>query len=158
LDARVQAQVVENFPSALWARFLYIASFGGVGAVTRASAGALRSIPETRRMLEGAFTEVREVAAAKGIHLPEDIVEATLAYVDGLPEGATASLQRDFVAGRSSELASMSGTVVRIARELGIDAPVHNAIYAALLPQEIAVRRRPALRRAARGVRQVTLL
>jgi 2-dehydropantoate 2-reductase len=72
--------------------------------------------------------------------LAEDVVTRTLAFVDGLPDGATASLQRDVVAGRPSEIDSLSGAVARIGAELGVDVPVHRAIAAAIAPMEIRAR------------------
>ena len=48
----ISNRIAADFPAALWEKFLFIASFGGVGAITRSGAGALRTIPETRRLLE----------------------------------------------------------------------------------------------------------
>jgi 2-dehydropantoate 2-reductase len=147
--AGVVARVAADFPAELWEKFLFIASFGGVGALTRATALELRTLPETRRLLSDAFEEIRAVALARGVALAPDVVEATLAYVDTLPEAATASMQRDVVAGRPSELASLSGAVVRIAAEVGVSVPVHRMLQAALLPQERAARARALSRGAA---------
>jgi 2-dehydropantoate 2-reductase len=135
-----RAIMADDFSAALWEKFLFIASFGGVAAVSRSTAGVVRSIPETRRLLADACAEVRSVAVAKGIALAPDVVDRTLAFVDSLPEGATPSLQRDVVAGRPSEIASLSGAVARIGAEVGVPTPVHAAIHAALLPLERAAR------------------
>ncbi len=135
-NSGIQARVAEDFPAALWEKFLFIASFGGVGAITRSGAGLLRSLPQTRGLLVGAFEEVRAVATAKGIALRPNAVAKALAIIDALPEDAVASLQRDVVAGRPSEIDSLSGAVARIAAELGVAAPIHTTIHAALLPQE----------------------
>ncbi len=138
--AGVDARIARDFPAALWDKFLFIAGFGGVGAVARAGAAAIRTVPETRRMLVGSFEEVHAVAAAKGIALRPDTVAKALALIDVLPDDSIASLQRDIVAGRPSELASLSGAVARIGAEVGVTVPIHAAIYAALLPQELAAR------------------
>ncbi len=141
-EAGGDVHIVDDFPAALWEKFLFIASFGGVGAIARSTAGVVRTIPETRALLVTAFEEVRAVATAKGIALAPDLIERTLAFVDALPESATASLQRDVVAGRPSEIDSLSGAVARIGATLGVDVPVHRAIHAALLPLERAARAR----------------
>ncbi len=139
-SAGVPVRIPEDFPAALWDKFLFIASFGGVGAVTRAGAGALRTIPQTRQLLVGAFDEVQVLANAKQVALRPDSVAKALALVDVLPEDSIASLQRDVAAGRPSEVDSLSGAVARIGAELGVSVPIHAAIYAALLPQERAAR------------------
>jgi 2-dehydropantoate 2-reductase len=135
-----QARIADDLPAALWDKFLFIASWGGVGAITRAGAGALRSLPQTRQLLIGAFEEIRAVAVAKGIALRPDVVARALALVDLLPPDSIASLQRDIVAGRPSEIEALSGAVARIGAELGVPVPIHATIHAALLPQEQAAR------------------
>jgi 2-dehydropantoate 2-reductase len=124
----------------MWGKFLFIASFSGMGAVTRASAGVLRSLPETRRMLEQAMQEVLAVAKAHAIPLAEESVDQTMALIDGLPAGATASMQRDIMAGRPSELESQNGAVVRLGQEVGVATPLHTFIYHSLLPTELQAR------------------
>ena len=91
-------------------------------------------------MLVGAFEEVRAVALAKGVALRPDAVARALALVDTLPEDSIASLQRDIVAGRPSELEALSGAAARIGTDLGVPVPIHATIHAALSPQERAAR------------------
>ena len=138
--AGVMAEIPSNIRAAVWGKFLFIASFSGVGAVTRAPAGVLRGLPETRRMLEQAMREVLAVARAHAIPLPEESVDRTMALIDGLPAGATASMQRDIMAGRPSELESQNGAVVRLGQEVGVATPLHTFFYHSLLPAELQAR------------------
>jgi len=138
--AGVTAEVPADVRVAMWEKFLFIASFSGVGAVTRAPAGVLRELPETRRMLEQAMHEVLAVAHAHGIALPDDSIPRTMALVDGLPPGGTASMQRDVMAGRPSELESQNGAAVRLGREAGVATPLHTFIYHSLKPLELRAR------------------
>jgi 2-dehydropantoate 2-reductase len=124
----------------IWTKFVFIASVSGVGAVTRVSADRSRSVPETRALLVSALREVEAVARARGVDLGGDVVGQTLRFIDALPEGATASMQRDIVAGRPSELEAQNGAVVHLGRELGVPTPTHEFLYAALEPQEILAR------------------
>ncbi len=121
---------------AMWEKFLFIAALSGVGAVTRAPLGVLRSLPETRRLLEKAMEEILAVARARGVALQREVIAETMAFIDDLPPGGTASMQRDVMAGRPSELASQNGAVVRLGRELGVETPLHAFITHSLLPQE----------------------
>jgi 2-dehydropantoate 2-reductase len=63
-------------------------------------------------------------------------VSKTLATLDALPADTTSSMQRDIMAGRPSELEAQTGAVVRFGRKTGVPTPVHDAIYAELLPLE----------------------
>lgn len=137
--AGIAARLSTEIESEIWAKLLFVASVGGVGAVTRVSIGAMRDVPPTRAMLRDAMIEVRDVARARGVSLAEDAVEAALGFVDSLPAEGTSSLQRDIVAGRRSELEAWSGAVVRLGREAGVPTPVHSFVYGSLLPQERSV-------------------
>jgi 2-dehydropantoate 2-reductase len=132
----VRATIADDIRVALWEKLLFVGPFGVVGAVTRAPAGVFRSQPETRALLEDAMAEVIEVARAQGSVLAGDAMDKALAIVDGSPEEATASMQRDILAGRPSELESQIGVVVRRAREVDVPVPIHALLYASLLPQE----------------------
>jgi len=139
-QAGVNAEIPADIQVAIWEKFLFIASFSGVGAVTRAPAGVLRSLPETRRMLEAAMREVLAVAQARGIGMTEEAVSRTMALIDGLPEAGTASMQRDIIGGQPSELESQNGAVVRLGQEVGVDVPLHGFMYRCLLPLELRAR------------------
>jgi 2-dehydropantoate 2-reductase len=127
---------------AVWEKFLLVEPWGAVAAAARAPLGALRGLPEARALWVKAIEEVAALAAARGVALPQDAVEKTVERLDGLTPGATASMQRDIGAGRPSELEDQVGAVVRLGRAAGIATPVHDALYAVLMPQEAAARGR----------------
>jgi 2-dehydropantoate 2-reductase len=87
-------------------------------------------------MLEAAMQEVFDLAGARGVRLPADGVARTLAFVDALPEPTTASMQRDILEGRPSELEYQNGAVVRLGGRAGKAVPVNAFIYASLIPSE----------------------
>ena len=140
--AGVETMVAADINLALWMKFLFIASFSGVGAIANAPAGILRTDPELRAQMLRAMEEIYSLAHARGIKLPLDSIETVMAGVNGLPEDATSSMQRDIAAGRPSELESQNGAVVRMARESGIEVPTHELIYENLRPLEAKARAR----------------
>jgi 2-dehydropantoate 2-reductase len=136
----ITATIPPDIRAAMWEKFLFIAALSGVGAVTRVPVGVLRSLPQTRRMLEEAMEEILAVAQARDIALPRGTVAETMAFIDGLPPNGTASMQRDVMARRPSELESQNGAVVRLGREVGTETPLNAFIYGSLLPQELRAR------------------
>jgi 2-dehydropantoate 2-reductase len=140
LAAGVKAEIPRDIHVAMWEKFLFIASLSGVGAVTRAPAGIMRSIPEARRMLEMVAGELVAVAKARGIALKEDAVESTMALIDALPPNGTASMQRDIMDGQPSELSAQNGAAMRLGAESGLPTPVNTFIYSSLLPLEMRAR------------------
>jgi 2-dehydropantoate 2-reductase len=134
--AGIRATIPDDICVSLWEKFLTVVSFGGVGAVTRAPVGALRTVPETRRMIENAMEEIRAVGRARGIAVPDDAVTRAMGFVDALDPAGTTSLHRDIADGRPSELEAWNGAVVRLGREAGVATPVHGFLYSSLLPLE----------------------
>ena len=132
----VIAEIAPDIEVAMWSKFVFIAALSGVGALTRAPIGVIRSQPESRRLLEQALEEIYAVAIGNRVALPGDTVAKTLAFVDNLPTETTASMQRDIMQGRPSELEAQVGAVVRLGERRGIAVPVHRMIYDALLPLE----------------------
>jgi 2-dehydropantoate 2-reductase len=137
----IRVEVPTDIHAALWEKFLFVVSLGGVGAVARAPLGVLRTLPETRALVTSAMGEIAAVAAASGVRLREGAVEYALQFLDGLDPAGTSSLQRDIAAGHPSELEAWNGAVVRLGRKRGVPTPTHAFIYSSLLPQEQAATR-----------------
>lgn len=138
--AGVKVEVPADIEVAMWEKFLFVVPFGGVGAVTRAPIGVTRALPETRRMLEQGMCEILALARAHRVALSDEVIPTTLAMIDTLPPNATASLQRDIVDGKPSELEAWNGAVVRLGREMTIATPLHEFIYHSLLALESQAR------------------
>ena len=138
--AGVTAVIPPDIQVAMWMKFLLITVWSGVGAVTRAPAGIWRSLPETRRMAEESLREIIAVAAACDVALPENALEMTMTVYDGLVPQSTASLQRDVMQGRPSELDAQIGAVVRFGQKTSVPTPWNNFIYTSLLPMELRAR------------------
>ena len=138
--AGVNADIPADIQVAMWLKFMLITVWSGMGAITRSPAGIWRSQPETRRMAECGLQEIMDVAEARGITLPEKAIQTTMSVYDGLVPKSTASLQRDVMEGRPSELEAQIGAVVRFGQEAGVATPQHTFIYHSLLPLELRAR------------------
>jgi len=125
--------------TALWEKLLFVGPLGAVGAAARVAAGRLRSIGETRALLDRAMREVQAVAHASGASIADAAVASAMARVDALPPEGTTSMHRDLLAGRRSELDDLVGAVLRAAAGR-VPVPAHEALYALLWPHELAAR------------------
>jgi len=132
----------ENIRGDLWEKLLFVEPLGSVGAVTRETIDVVRSIPETRRLLTTAMLEIAQVAKGAGVELREGAFERALKRVDSLLPGATASMQRDLMENRPSELSEQTGAVIRTGTAVQVNVPVHEFLWAALLPQETRARKK----------------
>lgn len=136
----VTASVPDDIRVAMWEKFMLIVAHSGVGAVTRQPLGVMLAIPEVVELLRQAMREVVAVAQAQAIDLSPSIVAKTMQFFAALSPDTTASMQRDILAGRPSELENQTGTIVRLGRQFGVPTPVNSVLYAALKPQEMAAR------------------
>ena len=136
----LKVEVPADIDVAMWDKFVFIAAVSGVGAVTRQPFGGFRAVPESRALLIAALEETTAVARARGVRLPADQVQKTLAIIDNSAPGIMASMHKDILEGKPSELEAQNGAIVRMGRELGVPTPTHEFIYASLLPGELKAR------------------
>ena len=133
-DCGAEAVQPENIHIAIWTKFMFIASFGGVSSLGRANAGEFLGCQPTRDLFICAMQEVDALAQSQGINLAPDAVEKSLAMADAFEPTATSSMQRDVETGNLFELEAFSGTIVRLGQKYGVPTPVHSALYALLMP------------------------
>ncbi|SER62429.1 2-dehydropantoate 2-reductase [Propionibacterium cyclohexanicum] len=134
--ALIAAQIPSPAPrdvwELLWEKSMIVVPAGGLGALSGVPIGELLSRPGLRRVLVSAIREIREIAAARGVSMADEVVERTMAFIESEPPAATTSLQRDLMAGRPSELDPQLGAVVRYGRDAGVPTPLHELMYEVL--------------------------
>ncbi len=136
----ISCEISSNIQKDIWEKFMTMATLGGVGSITQAPIGILRTIKETRDMLEESINEVMSVGIAYGIDLDAKSKEKTLGFMNSIPFETTSSTQRDIGSGKPSEISFLSGTVIRLARQKNLKVPLHEFIYGTLKPREMRAR------------------
>jgi 2-dehydropantoate 2-reductase len=124
----------------LWAKFVFICPASAVGSLTRLPMGGYRDVPETRTIVAGLMREVEVVAAAHGVPLAADVVDASLRFMDQAAPHIKPSMQLDIEAGHRTEVESMIGVLGRKGREVGVPTPMADMVYGLLLPIELTAR------------------
>ncbi|MFO1026281.1 MAG: ketopantoate reductase C-terminal domain-containing protein, partial [Acetobacteraceae bacterium] len=118
----------------LWLKFVLLATNSGFTAATRTAIGKLRDDPDIAPLMREAVAEAVAVGRARGVALPEDVVDRTMAGTAALPAPMLASMAHDLLRGGRLELPWLSGKVVALGRDLGVPTPVHAMLYAVLKP------------------------
>jgi 2-dehydropantoate 2-reductase len=139
--ARIKNKISDDIHLDIWKKFLFIATISGIGALTRVEFGVMRNNEHIRQLMYQTANEIVAVANAKGIALTNDDIEMVLKVVDNLNAKTTASMQRDIMDGRPSELDNFNGYIVKQGKELHITTPVNTFTYHCLLPQEKKARK-----------------
>jgi 2-dehydropantoate 2-reductase len=132
--AGIQASLVDDIQAAVWAKFTMLASFAAVACLARQPAAVIKADADITALFRGAVDEIVALAKAKGVNLPADQAEKTMQAFAGFPDGMKPSMLFDLENGRRIELEGLSGAVVRLGQQLGIDTPVHRVAYGALKP------------------------
>jgi 2-dehydropantoate 2-reductase len=125
----IEARCAIDIEASLWSKFLLAASLGGVALACGLPAGEVPRDSSAKAMLAAAMAEVHSLAQAKGVALPPDVIATAMAFVATFPAGATTSLQRDVMLGRSSEYDFLPGAVLRLGSRDGVPTPCFESIY-----------------------------
>jgi len=132
--AGFQSTFSERINVDIWTKFVRLSVFSGMTTVTRCPIGVIVADPGLLEMLKTAVREATAVAQASGVPVPDDGAEQIEKAYKALPPQAKASMLEDLERGRRLELPWLSGAVVRIGRDVGVDTPVHRFITTVLTP------------------------
>ena len=132
--AGINTQFSQDIRATLWTKFLFIATMAGVTSLSRETMAELMPRPEWKKVIVACMREIEGVARADGIALAPDIVDNTVAYIEGDLEDMHASMHADIMSGRPLELEALNGAAVRAGQRVGVPTPINDLIYAALKP------------------------
>jgi 2-dehydropantoate 2-reductase len=132
--AGVEAVPAEDARVELWRKFCLICAQAGMTATTRLPLGEIRDTEASWAMYRRLMTEVATVARARGVDLPEAAVDEWCSFVRDLDPEMYSSLYHDLTHGNRLELDALHGSVVRHAADVGVDAPMNEAVDAILRP------------------------
>jgi len=135
-NANIKNRISEDIHLDIWKKFMFIVTISGIGAITRSVYGDIRKDDYLRQIMYQTANEINAIANAKSIDLTNNDIEMVIKVIDNFNHDTTASMQRDFMAGRPSELENFNGYIVKQGKELHIPTPINSFIYHCLLPQE----------------------
>jgi len=130
--AEINLALPDDIHRTIWDKFVFLATFSGLTALTRHTIGPILNDPKTRALYEAALEEACAVARAKGVGLAPDHAAKAMALTQSLPPSMKSSMLGDLERGNRLEVPWLSGAVARLGRELGVPTPSHSFIEAAL--------------------------
>jgi 2-dehydropantoate 2-reductase len=125
----IEPIAVDDARVALWEKMTLMCGMAGLTTLYQRPMGEILGDPSLREAFELILRECEAVARSRGVPLPDDFVDARLRYAEGIDPAAMSSMSRDFARGRSIELDTFNGAIVRMGAELGIDVPQNAAVY-----------------------------
>ena len=133
-NAGIDSEITEDIQRALWQKFIFLVALSGM---TTAARTPLRALIESDEGLATARTCMEEIAAvgrARGVALPDNIVDKLVAFGQSIPKSMKASQAIDLDAGRRLEAPWLTGAVCSMGRDAGVPTPVNHALYAVISP------------------------
>lgn len=122
----------------IWKKLVLNAATLPTAALTGLAAGALAGTEEMRRLVDTAAAEAVAVGRAQGFEVDlDERLESIHAVLERAGDGKGSMLQ-DVEAGRPTEIDVISGAVLRLADEHGVDVPATRALYALVTGLETA--------------------
>lgn len=131
-EAGLNARSFPDIERRVWNKFAFISTLATITSYTDKTYGEILSDPADLQRLNALFAEFGAVARAKGAEVARDIPAEVLGRVKIVPPDSTTSMQRDFRAGKTTELESLTGYIVREGERLGVPTPVYRQMYEAL--------------------------
>ncbi|MFN8390551.1 MAG: 2-dehydropantoate 2-reductase [Bdellovibrionota bacterium] len=134
-EAGIDATAAADIEEQLWIKFLWIVTFAGMTSVCRSSIGAIVNDPESYALLVRCCDEAIAVGRAEGVSIGDvaraQILDKAEKYRT-VGSDAKASMLVDIEHGRQTEIDSLNGAIVRLARSHGLSVPIHETITCAV--------------------------
>lgn len=126
--AKIESYLVKNIDETVWEKFIFISALATTTSYLNQNIGEVLTNLESKVVYIELLHEIEDVANAKGLKLPEDIVAQTIVKLEKSPREATSSMHRDLLAGKNTEVYSLTKFVVNEGKKYGIKTPLYEKI------------------------------
>lgn len=129
-NARIFVTNPDDIDIEIWKKFFMISPAATITSYFNATINEV--ISDHMDLFIALGYELKSVAEAKGIQLPEDIVFSSIQSQKMMPNNSTTSMHSDFKNGNHTEIETLTGYVIREADALGIEVPTYKFMYKGL--------------------------
>lgn len=129
-NARIFVTNPDDIDIEIWKKFFMISPAATITSYFNATINEV--ISDHMDLFIALGYELKSVAEAKGIQLPEDIVFSSIQAQKMMPGNSTTSMHSDFKNGNHTEIETLTGYVIREADALGIEVPTYKFMYKGL--------------------------
>lgn len=128
--ADIDCKIAEDIDQAIWRKYILNCAYNVTTAYYDNTIGQIRNDPVKAAEYEALVNEAYQVALASHVNITQDHIDFMIdRFYNDYADNATSSLQRDVHAGKTCELETFSGYLVREAQKLGISVPVSSRMY-----------------------------
>lgn len=127
-NAGIDAHLSENINQTIWEKFIFISVVASLTSYLNLSIGPILENDAHRKLANRLLLEIKAVADAKKIQLPENIIEKTIATMERMPYETTSSMHSDLKKGGKTEYRSLTEYVIKLGKELNVKTPEYETI------------------------------
>jgi 2-dehydropantoate 2-reductase len=135
-SAGFKVKVFDDIDQLVWEKLLCNCAYSGPCGVAECTVGEVMSDPDLSRISAACASEGFAVAKKKGVKLGFDDPVAYIRDFGSKIPNARPSVLLDLLLKKRSEIDVINGSIPRVARELGMTAPVNEAITALVKAKE----------------------
>lgn len=132
-QAGIAAKNPEDILFLIWRKFFLISLSATITSYYNQSIGEVLEYHRDDYFKLG--KELRAIAEAQGVNLPDDLVEQIIADQQKMPYDSTTSMHTDFKNGKQTELETLTGYVVRNGKTLNLPVTCYEKMYEKLKQQ-----------------------
>ena len=132
----VNLLISEDIRSAAFEKLSIVSPFASVGTYYECTAKGLQRDPEKLQLFKECVEEIHQIALAMGLSMREDIVKKNTDILMSNDPESSASMQKDYLAGRKSEVDGLVYEIVRLGKKWNVPTPAYSKIAKKLGYQE----------------------
>jgi len=136
LGAGFKVRLFDDIDQLVWEKLLCNCAYSGPCGVMEVTIGQVMDDPDLSRISAACAAEGYAVAKKKGVKLGFDDPVAYVRDFGSKIPNARPSVLLDLLARRSSEIEVINGAIPRVGKEVGVAAPVNEAITALVRARE----------------------
>ncbi len=128
----IKATASENIEKEIWLKYVWLTAFAGMTSLYRLPIGPIVSDKDSKEVFLKCLQESINVAESEGVEFSKEELKALKIRVDERKANgpdSKASMLVDIENKRQTEIESLSGTIVSLARKNKIETPCHDIIY-----------------------------
>jgi 2-dehydropantoate 2-reductase len=134
--AGFRVKVFDDIDQLVWEKLLCNCAYSAPCGISERTVGEVMNDPDLARVSAACATEGFEVARKKNIKLGFDDPVAYVREFGSKIPNARPSVLLDLLAKRKSEIGVINGSIPRVAKELGMQAPTNETLTALVLAKE----------------------
>jgi 2-dehydropantoate 2-reductase len=128
-NAAIDCTFHENINSVSWRKFLFISTTASLTSYFNVGYGDLINDNERKNTFIKMLNELLLIANAECAGLDESEIFKIIHQVEKINPDSTTSMHRDFLAGKNTELQTLTGIVIELGKKNGIPTPTYESVF-----------------------------